>query len=135
MADGIRFRGVKLLISIAFGGALLGGCAAQPAASDATPAQQQSSESSILVSSTPAAGSTVAAPVNELKLRFSPPARLDEVTVTGPDGTMPMMVHAVGETADYSLPLSGLDRGSYSVNWKATAAGRAYRGSFSFTAQ
>lgn len=131
MATLNRLRG-----AIALGGALLGGCAAPPAASEATPAaQQQSEELSILASSTPAADSTVAAPVNELKLRFNPPARLDEVTVTGPDGTMPMMVHAVGETADYSLPLSGLGPGSYSVNWKATAAGRAYRGSFSFTAQ
>lgn len=125
---------MKMPTAIVLGGALLGGCAAQPAASNATPPrQQQDQQTSILAGSTPAAGSTVAAPVNELKLRFDPPARLDEVTVTGPDGTMPMMVHAVGETADYSLPLSGLGPGGYTVNWKATSGGRAYQGSFAFT--
>ena len=92
-------------------------------------------QGSILVSSTPAPGSTVAAPVNELKLRFEPPARLDEVTVQGPDGLMPMMVHAVGEVADYSLPVPGLRAGSYTVNWKATQGGETHQGSFAFTAK
>lgn len=90
-------------------------------------------QSSILVGSTPAADSTVSSPVNQLRLRFNPPARLKEVTVIGPDGMMPMMVDSVGEVADYSLPLSGLGPGNYVVNWKATAAGRAYDGSFAFT--
>lgn len=46
---------------------------------------------------------------------------------------MPIMVHAVGEVADYSIPLSGLGPGGYTVNWRATAQGRAYTGSLTFT--
>jgi methionine-rich copper-binding protein CopC len=91
------------------------------------------SESSILVNSSPAAGSAVSGPVNVLKLRFNPPARLDEVTVSGPDGLMPMMIHPVGETVGYSIPLPALGPGSYMVNWRATTQTKAYRGSVSFT--
>lgn len=87
----------------------------------------------MLASSTPEAGSVVQAPVEQLSLHFSPAARLDEITVTGPDGVMPMMVHAVGEVTDYSLPLSGMGAGAYTVNWRATAQGIAYSGSFAFT--
>ena len=90
---------------------------------------------SILAWSTPAAGSTVRAPVDELVLHFAPPARLGEVTVTGSEGAMPMMVTAVGEVEHYSLPLSGLGAGTYRVDWKALAAGREHRGSFSFSAR
>ena len=86
-----------------------------------------------MASSTPEAGSTVREPIDSLELRFNPPARLMEVTVAGPAGAMPMMVHSVGEVGDYSLPLTGLEPGSYSVNWSATAQGREYRGSFGFT--
>lgn len=90
------------------------------------------SDGSILAWSRPAAGATVNAPVNDLVLHFSPPARLGEVTVTGPEGTMPMMVSAVGEVEHYSLPLSGLGAGSYTVAWKAGASGVDYRGSLGF---
>lgn len=110
---------------------LLAGCAAQSSAGPPPPAATQ--KSSILAASTPAAGSTVAGPVNELKLRFSPPARLDQVTVSGPDGTMPMMVTAVGEVPDYSIPLPGLGAGAYTVNWRAGAQGKTYDGAFQFT--
>jgi methionine-rich copper-binding protein CopC len=115
------------LIGIAAGLALSinGGCAGQSA-----PASQEST--SILASSSPAAGSTVRGPVEALKLHFDPPARLMELKVTGPDGTMPMMVHPVGEVPDYDLPLSDLGPGSYSVEWRATVAGSEYRGSFNF---
>jgi methionine-rich copper-binding protein CopC len=112
------------------GGVVLCGCAARPA-DNSTPVQQPAA--SILIRSTPAAGSTVAGPVDELKLRFNPPARLGEVTVNGPDGLMPTMVHAVGEVADYSIPLPGLSAGSYTVNWKATAQSRDYTGTFRFS--
>ena len=97
----------------------------------AAPAAERSQ--SILASSLPAAGATVEASLDSLKLHFDPRARLDEVTVSGPDGTMPMMVHAVGEVADYDLPLSGLRPGSYTVEWKATARGSEHEGSFAFT--
>jgi methionine-rich copper-binding protein CopC len=108
------------------------GCAPTAAVDPAGPAEAQDGQS-ILVSSSPAAGSTVSEPVNELLLRFSPPARLHEVTVTGPEGTMPMMITAVGEVEHYSLPLSGLGAGSYTVDWRASAAGAQHEGRFGFT--
>ena len=112
--------------------ALLLGCAqpAPPAASE--PLANPGAAASILAWSKPAAGSTVGGPVNELVLHFSPPARLGEVTVTGPDGAMPMMVTAVGEVEHYSLPVSELESGRYTVAWKATAGSAAYSGSFGF---
>jgi len=110
---------------------ILGGCAQPP--SPAAPAS--SSQDSILVGSSPAAGSTVEGPINELVLNFDPPARLMEVTVTGPDGTMPTMITPVGEVARYSVPLPGLGPGSYRVDWRASAAGSAHQGSFGFRVQ
>jgi methionine-rich copper-binding protein CopC len=124
-------RGPVFLMLIAAAGcaALLDGCAAPPH----SPAAAPQPTGSILMSSSPAAGSTVQGPVNELDLHFNPPARLDEITVNGPDGLMPVKVTAVGEIADYSIPLSGLGTGKYAVNWKAASAGRNYQGSFAFT--
>ena len=108
--------------------ALLGACASAPPAETAAAAQ------SILQGSTPADGATVEGPVDSLELRFSPPARLGELTVTGSDGlTMPMMVTAIGEVPRYSIPLPGLGPGTYTVDWQATAAGASHRGSFRFT--
>ncbi len=46
---------------------------------------------------------------------------------------MPMMIHAVGEVADYSIPLAGLDAGTYTLVWRATSAGRSHSGSFVFS--
>lgn len=110
---------------------LLASCAQAPAAMP--PPAASATSQSILAWSTPAAGSTVSGPVNELVLHFSPPARLGEVTVTGPDGAMPMMVTAVGEVEHYSLPLPGLGPGRYAVEWRALAAGAEQQGSFGFT--
>ena len=112
--------------------ALLFGCAHQPqlAASGAPPITDATS---ILAASSPGAGSSVAGPVDELVLRFSSPARLDEVTVMGPEGTMPMMITPVGEVPTYTIPLPGLGTGSYVVNWRATSGRRPYRGSFAFS--
>ena len=108
--------------------ALLGACAAVPTAVPAAGRQ------SILQSSSPGAGTSVGGPVDRLELRFSPPARLTEVTVTGSDGLqMPVMVTAIGEVAYYSIPLHGLEAGSYTVQWRASAAGSEHRGSFGFT--
>lgn len=108
------------------------GCSQTGAVEPAETAEAEAGQS-ILASSTPAAGSTVSGPVNELMLHFSPPARLAEVTVTGPDGMMPMMLTPVGEVEHYSLPLSGLGAGTYTVDWRANAAGQEHRGRFSFT--
>ena len=107
---------------------LSGGCSAAPPVAPAATAH------SILQSSTPADGSTVQGPLDSLELRFSPPARLNELAITGSDGlTMPMMLTPVGEVAYYSIPLSGLGPGSYSASWQATVAGNRYRGQFNFT--
>lgn len=102
-------------------------CAEAPATTSAI-----ENQASILANSSPSAGSTVRGAIDSLGLHFNPPARLDEVIVNGPSGTMPMMVSAVGEVADYSLPLSGIGTGTYTVSWRATAQGREYRGSFQF---
>ena len=105
------------------------GSSTPPAANTAATTGRQS----LLASSSPANGATVAGPVNSLELRFSRPARLGEVTVTGSDGSkMPMMVNAVGEVSDYSLPLDGLGAGRYTVDWRATSAGIDYRGEIHF---
>ena len=120
---------LQKLNSVIVAAAIASACAAQ--APDA--AQPQHTGRSILASSSPAAGSTVAGTADTLELHFNPPARLDEVALVGPGGTMPMMVHAVGEAAHYSLPLSGVTPGAYTVNWRATAQGSEHRGNFSFT--
>jgi methionine-rich copper-binding protein CopC len=87
---------------------------------------------SILVTSSPAAGAVLKNAPESLKLHFNPPARLNEVTVTGPQGSMPMMVEAVGEVGDYDLPLSGMSPGSYTVEWTAISGGKQYSGQFHF---
>lgn len=88
---------------------------------------------SILAWSRPDGGATITAAVNELVFHFSPAASLGEVTITGPDGTMPIMVNAIGEIEHYSLPISADQPGSYTVTWRATAGGREYRDRFDFT--
>src|SRR4051812_48062564 len=115
---------INSFVSLAVGGALLCGCAVQHSAR---------AELSILASSDPAAGSTARAPVDDLRLHFDPPARLDEISVKGPEGVMPAMVNAVGEVSDYSIPLSGLGPGTYTVDWQATAKGHEHHGTFTFT--
>jgi len=118
----------SIAVFLLLGGVLLCGCAAQ---SGSAPAR--AAASSILASSNPAAGSTVSAPVEDLILNFSPPARLDEVTINGPDGLTPMKVTPAGEVSHYSLPISATAPGPYTVNWRATSGATAHRGSFSFT--
>lgn len=105
------------------------GCAASPSTAPGT----QQVETEVLARSTPADGATVAAPVNTLLLKFARPVRLIEVTLDGPDGLSPMMITAVAETTEYSIPLPGLSRGSYRVNWRASATGRPHDGAFTFT--
>ena len=125
----IRFM---MILAVAGGVAMMTSCSQAAAPSSATAPAARLGEDSILVGSSPAAGSTTSGEVEELRLHFNPPARLDEVIVTGPQGSMPMMVSSADETESYSLPLSGLEPGSYSVSWRATAKGREYRGSFEF---
>lgn len=121
------WRTAALTVAIA-----IAGCT--PAATAPEAGTQTSQSSSILASSSPANGATVTAPVRRIDLNFNPPARLGEVTVTGPDGMMPMIVSAVGEVAHYELPLSSdLGPGSYRVAWKARVGGTVYLGSFGFT--
>lgn len=109
---------------------LLPACAASPD----SPEAPQSAEQSLLQSATPGPGATVQGPVNQLQLRFSRPVRLDEVTITGSDGTtMPMMVTAAGANANYSIPVSGLGTGTYTVAWRASVDGVPQQGSYRFT--
>lgn len=87
----------------------------------------------LLARSVPANGQSVAAPVDRVELHFSPPARLLEVVIGAPDGQIPMMVTAAGEQSRYVLPAPALGPGTYSVDWRASAAGREDRGTFRFT--
>lgn len=105
---------------------------AAPAATATAVERPAAAAASILAWTKPAAGTTVTAPVDELVFHFSPPARLGEVTVTGPDGAMPMMVTAVGEVEHYELPLTADTPGSYTIAWRATRQGREHQGSFGF---
>ena len=107
----------------------LSSCAASPSNGSET----QLGETQLLARSTPADGSTVAGPVNNLQLKFARPARLIEVTLDGPDGLSPMMITAPAETTDYQIPLPDLTGGKYRVNWRASAAGRSYDGVLNFT--
>ena len=113
--------------------ALPAGCTNRPAAPPGHPGAPPTPDVPRLERSEPAAGSTVKGPLNQLMLHFNRPARLEEVTITGPDGSMPMMITPVGEIEHYALPLSGLGRGAYSVAWRATASGREQQGRFGFT--
>jgi len=121
----------RFMIVVAAAG-LIAGCV-EP--SPPAPASSHESHGSILVGSSPAAGSTVQGPINELVLNFDPPARLMEVTVTGPEGTMPTMITPVGEVSRYAVPLPGLGPGSYRVDWRASAGGEPHQGSFGFQVQ
>lgn len=85
------------------------------------------------VASTPAAGTTVKGPLNQVILDFSTPVALSEVLVTGPDGVMPMMLSPAGVQTHYSVPVPGLGEGSYTLAWKATLDGQPKNGSFAFT--
>jgi methionine-rich copper-binding protein CopC len=124
-----RIRCAAVIAATLLGAPILG-CSQQPVlpAAAAVPAQD-----GILSRSNPTAGSTVQGPVTSLELHFKLPARLDEVTLSGPEGVMPTMVHAIGEVSNYSIPLSDLGPGSYTVSWRAIARGQNHRGSFGFT--
>lgn len=91
------------------------------------------SPAGLSVTSTPAAGSSVKGPLNQVILDFSAPVALGEVLVTGPDGVMPMMLSPAGVQTHYSVPVPGLGEGSYTLAWKATLDGQPKNGSFAFT--
>lgn len=124
-----------LLILAAAG--TVSGCEAA-SSSDESPAAAagpaETATESILKSSSPANGATLAGAPDNLVLTFTRPTRLIEVVVIGSDGSeMPIMVTAAGELERFSVPLSGLEPGVYSVRWRATSAGRPYEGSLRFT--
>ena len=93
----------------------------------------QTAASLHIVSSIPKSGTTVTGPVDELRLRFSKPARLLEVMISGPDGDVPTMVDSAEETYEYSIPLPGLGTGKYEVRWRASAAGVESSGRLTFS--
>ena len=113
---------------------VIGGCSSQPPAPEPTAvAVVAAGPTDLSVRSTPVAGSTVAGPVNVLLLDFSAPVALGEVTVSGPDGLMPMMLSPAGIQTHYEVPLPALGSGSYTVAWKASLNGAPKSGNFAFT--
>lgn len=114
--------------------AMLSACAQNSHSGSGTAEPAAIEESLSVESSRPVANSTVTGPVNAIELHFSRPARLIELTLTGPDGSvMPTMVTSAGEQQHYNVPVSVEDRGSYRVAWRANAAGTQSSGSFAFT--
>ena len=109
---------------------LITGCAESPAAAPAA-----SPRGSILATSIPGAGSIVDGPVEELMLHFSAPVVLSEVTVVGPEGTIPLMITPAGATEHYSIPLPSLQAGQYKVKWRAATNGREHEGTLTFIAR
>ena len=93
----------------------------------------QTAASLHIVSSIPKSGTTVTGPVDELRLRFSKPTRLLEVTISGPDGDVPTMVDSAEETYEYSIPLPDLGTGKYEARWRASAAGEESSGRLIFS--
>lgn len=120
---------LRLLVIAAFA---LGGCSTGPGQAAPVPIVS-ASPADLGVTSVPAAGSTVTGPINQLELNFNRPVQLSEVTVTGPDGTMPMMLSPAGAQSHFAVPVPGLTAGAYSVSWKAIVDGQAKTGSFAFT--
>lgn len=127
----ILIRLVMFLLA-AGSAAKVAGCSQATSPSLASPPTVGTNPASILVGSSPAAGSTISDDVEDLVLRFSPAARLDEVTVSGPQGKMPMMINSPGQLERYSLPIQLTGPGTYTVDWRATARGQEYRGTFEF---
>ena len=122
------------IISLAAILLVIGGCSARsPEPEPGTPVAISDQAADLSVRSNPAGGSTVAGPVNVLVLDFSAPVALGEVTVSGPDGLMPMMLSPAGVQTHYEVPLPGLASGVYTVAWKATLNGAPRSGSFAFT--
>lgn len=101
-----------------------------------SPTTKQVSPNSVLQRSSPADGARVADPVQQIELWFEPPARLIELTVTDCDGlTIPTMITSIEPSSYYSVPLPDLSEGVYTVSWRATAGGEAYRGTFRFAVE
>jgi methionine-rich copper-binding protein CopC len=109
----------------------LWGCTSQ-AMSGSTVADHGLS-ASLLERSIPAAGARVRGPVQQIELWFRLPVRLVELTVTGADGlVMPTMLTSVSQVRRYSVPISGLEQGTHTINWRATADGVTHQGAFQF---
>lgn len=94
-----------------------------------------------LQSSTPARGSSVEAPVRDIRLRFSQPVepRYTTATIRGPTGETkaePAEVVHGSNGRELSLAVGELGGGEYVVNWRAVAKdGHVVSGRFSFTAR
>jgi methionine-rich copper-binding protein CopC len=68
-------------------------------------------------------------------LLFSEPVRLVEFVVTNADGlSSPIMVTSAGLQTRYLIPVSGLERGTYTVSWRALKSDKQVRrGTVAFT--
>ena len=92
----------------------------------------------VLVSTTPAAGSTVAVPPDAIVLTFNEPAIATGtmVLVTGPDGPATAGEPQLVDTTVRQDLMQGLPAGQYTVNWRVTSAdGHPVNGTFTFRAR
>jgi len=126
---------MTLTMTVALG--LVAGCRNDPASTGdkaAPSAAAEVSPASLLKGSSPADGATLSRSPENLVLTFARPARLQEVTLAGSDGSeMPMMVTSAGEVERFSIPLNGLQPGAYTAKWRAVSGGPSYEGSVRFT--
>lgn len=121
---------------LAMAALLLTACAQQPPGA-VTPTMVEPATGNaraLLVSSSPADGSTVTGPVSEVQLHFSRPVRLIELALTAPDGSvMPTMINSAGEQQHYRIPVSVDQPGRHRVDWRVSVSDGAVSGSFAFT--
>ncbi len=86
----------------------------------------------LLTRSTPAHGQILRRSPGELSLTFREPVRLAEVTISGDDQLIPIMLAPAGAQKRFRIPLPELDRGSYTVAWRAGVGAESRQGSFRF---
>jgi methionine-rich copper-binding protein CopC len=123
--------GLAALLTVA---ALVPACAERAVEADPSAPAAAAEAGARLLRSTPADGARLSQSPDALVLSYSRRVRLIEVIVQGSDGSeMPMMVTSAGEAETYSLPLSGLGAGSWTVRWRATSGGEPLSGTIKFT--
>ena len=91
----------------------------------------------MLTSSSPANGASLAQAPHEIGLAFVSPVLLQALAVRGPGGSP---VHVAftrphSATANYSIALPPLSRGTYTAHWIATGMDHNMQGNLTFTVQ
>lgn len=92
---------------------------------------------SMLSSSDPADGASLDAAPRTLSLTFKHPVLLKTVLVAGPGEAKVAATfrRPTSATSAYSIALSDLTSGEYTVNWTATGMGHSMQGSLRFSVQ